>query len=361
MRRICETAEIHPATLYKKIEFIHRQCQRFAGAHERDAFQQDLRRRFYISTDKQDYMLNWGSQLDRRNTRLHAIGSADNISGFVIGMHLGYDHTLDSERVEKEAEILDDYSKPIHFRRYARLWLQRDYYEQGRPHVRDVAVELNDSEITSNNKRPAIGIQTRIDYTAHGHFFFLQELLGKIEKIRFYLDSEPEVKAAVLSAFRERIVMKEVEAFYVRMEKGLTVDQRGILKARGQQIVDRYAASDKSLTQKEIEVKVLSELLRSTNTTNLSTSWIAHPFSTMNEPEKKVLWLTQHNAFSTEHIAHLYRHASLRSIDRFFMVLRRRLSVFERPIHSANTNRRTWHGYSCYNPEVGMSFRAYFE
>jgi len=38
------------------------------------------------------------------------------------------------------------------------------------------------------------------------------------------------------------------------------------------------------------------------------------------------------------------------AIDAFFMQVRRRLSLLERPIATASNNRRIWHGYSAYNP-----------
>ena len=42
--------------------------------------------------------------------------------------------------------------------------------------------------------------------------------------------------------------------------------------------------------------------------------------------------------------------ASLHGIDRFFMQVRRRLSLLERPIATASKSRRMWYGYSAYNP-----------
>jgi len=61
-------------------------------------------KRLYISTDKQEYVFNWGSQLDRRNVRLNAIGSVDNVTGYAFAMHLNYDPSLDAEEVEEEAK-----------------------------------------------------------------------------------------------------------------------------------------------------------------------------------------------------------------------------------------------------------------
>jgi hypothetical protein len=47
---------------------------------------------------------------------------------------------------------------------------------------------------------------------------------------------------------------------------------------------------------------------------------------------------------------HLY--GSLHGIDRFFMVLRRRCSLLERPIHTASNTGRVWSSGNPYRPWV---------
>jgi hypothetical protein len=64
-----------------------------------------------------------------------------------------------------------------------------------------------------------------------------------------------------------------------------------------------------------------------------------HPLPSMSEPEKAVCWLTDLNdgAYDDDHLAQLSRKASLHAIDRFFMQIRRRLSLLERPISSSSS------------------------
>ena len=54
----------------------------------------------------------------------------------------------------------------------------------------------------------------------------------------------------------------------------------------------------------------------------------------------------------------------MRGIDKFFMQVRRRLSVLERPLQTRNNAQRGWHGYSAYSPLVVQQllniFRAYY-
>jgi hypothetical protein len=42
------------------------------------------------------------------------------------------------------------------------------------------------------------------------------------------------------------------------------------------------------------------------------------------------------------------------------MLVRRRLSLLERPIGSASSTGRTWYGYSAYNPEVIVKILTIF-
>lgn len=61
-------------------------------------------------------------------------------------------------------------------------------------------------------------------------------------------------------------------------------------------------------------------------------------------------YLTGAGGYDEDHLAWLCNKASLHAIDVFFMQVRRRLSLLERPTATASNNRRLWHGYSAYNP-----------
>src|SRR5512136_340377 len=56
--------------------------------------------------------------------------------------------------------------------------------------------------------------------------------------------------------------------------------------------------------------------------------------------------------YDEDHLAWLYNKASLHAIDRFFMQVRRRLSLLERPISSSASLGRSWFGYGPYKPVV---------
>ena len=90
LRRICEIAEVNISTLYDKIDFIHRQCLLFAAHIERGLPEKRFDR-LGISVDRQVYSVNWNDTNEKRNILLNCVGSSDNWSSYVFGMHLNFD------------------------------------------------------------------------------------------------------------------------------------------------------------------------------------------------------------------------------------------------------------------------------
>jgi hypothetical protein len=82
--------------------------------------------------------------------------------------------------------------------------------------------------------------------------------------------------------------------------------------------------------------------------------WIRHPNGTGGEPMKAVCWLTDREgvSVSVRQTAIVFARASLHTVDRYFMLLRRKVSALERPIQTASNEGRVWHGYAPYNPEL---------
>ena len=220
MRRICKVMEIGPETLYQRVGFFYDQAIAFAASKEALLLEGMPIKRLNIGVDRQDYMVNWTTQTNRRNVILHAVSSADNASGFVFGIHLDFDPAMDTATVEAEAATIGDHKMGYAFRRYARLWLQADYRDVFRASravkrkakpamssagvVGDVAQTYVDLEARTDveagatpslhTRLPDEGMQVHSEYTLYGHFFFLDRLLRGVEKIRFYLDQESGIR-----------------------------------------------------------------------------------------------------------------------------------------------------------------------
>jgi len=127
INRICELANVRPQTVYDKIDFFQKQCLKFLGDKERRLKGGFSIEKLYLSSDRQDYIVNWTHRRDKRTTQLSAIGTADNGSGYVFGMHLNFDSDADPIATEAAAHAAGDYQVKPPFRQFARLWLMQDY------------------------------------------------------------------------------------------------------------------------------------------------------------------------------------------------------------------------------------------
>lgn len=390
-RRICEVADIRPETLYQRIDFFYRQCKSFAATREGALLNGMPIERLYVAVDRQEYVVNWSHQDDKRNVILHAVGSADNRTGYVFGMHLDFDPTLDPVQVENDAAACGDQTILHAYRRYARLWLKSDYGDSirqaGQQKRRlqrarrqglsasavtdDVAATYAEVESrpdveagvgqTIDTQLPAWGMQVHPEYTLYGHFFFLQRLFRGVGKVRFFLDQESGIRAACLAAFKEEIGARCADAFYVRINTLLTVNERRRAIADSRAEFEKHKQLYPGLKDREVELILIEERLQEMEAIGKwSDRWLLHPFPSMSEPEKAVCYLTNCQDYDPHHLARLYRMASLHAIDRFFMQLRRRLSLLERPITSASAGGRNWNGYSPYNPEVVVKLLLIF-
>lgn len=377
LKRIMEVVGISASTLYGKIDFIHQRCLMFAATKERNLRELTIPR-VYISVDRQDYLINWSEASDKRNIVLSALGSADNDTGYVFGCHLNYDPRYEAMAIERGAKELGDHDIPRPFRRYARYWLSSDYTESIKRNGQrkaakkqlllkvkttyDAAWERDDIEVSDGKNGdevlPFDGMQIHAEYTLYGHFFFLKRLLSHVGKFRFFLDQESGIRAACLAAFSQEVLKKTCDAFYVRINKDLTINEKRRLKAESDKEIAAlrdsapYLAdlSDNALRHEIIKDRMKSLL----GIGKWNDRWLVYPFPDMSEPEKAICWLTdlQDRSYDADHLANLYSKATLHGIDRFFMQARRRLSLLERPISTSSAEGRKWYGYGPYNPAV---------
>jgi len=232
MRRICEVADVSPSVLYNQVTRCHDLAMAFAARAEESLMNTLQLRRVYLAIDRQDHVFNWGSSFDRRNTLLHVIASSDNETGYVFATHMNFDSDL--EPVERDAVLSGDYEKPYHFRKYARVWLQREYNDEyhtlrreaKRVKGKSLKADIMDGyretgEKSPNNediKLPSQGMQVHSEYTLYAHFWFLARLLKQVEKIRIFMDQDSGMRSACLGAFSARIKDKTVEAFFVKIK-----------------------------------------------------------------------------------------------------------------------------------------------
>jgi transposase-like protein len=406
LRRIIKLLGISTSVLYDRIDFIYEQCRLFAGARERTLIDRaDLGRR-RISVDRQKLMVNWSSKKQRRNTTILSIASADQDTGYVYGTHLNFDEELDDVEVSRDLGRFGDHHLAQPFRRYARVWLERDYERAAKraDSLRKVKTEApkliapslehrlvnevsgryedaiarevidDGNEPSQNSRTPAKGMLLHEQVVMHAHIQFISRLLQRATKIRFYLDQESGLRAAFMAAQADRVLNRTADAFYVQVMKEGTVDQKRGLVGKSIKAFRKMREMHPHLTDEEVELFLIStEMERMREIGKWNDRWLQHPLSNMREPVKLICWLTDVAAptddknereAQLQRAARLYRRASLTEIDRFFMQLRRALTMAERGVVSASADRRLWFGKNAYNPGILAKlveiFRTYF-
>jgi len=293
----------------------------------------------------------------------------------VLGLHLNFDPLMDPDLIEMDAIASGDYEVKPAYRRYARLWLRRDYLEAIKKaraqrfgthteSLRDsIAGTYRDAEnrddvevfesLDDDLALPKDGMQVRGEYTMYGHFFFLRRLLDNTEKVRFFLDQDSAFRAACLSAFSERIKEGRCDAFYVRINSEATIDKKRQILADNRRHMEAMKQQYPDLKDWQVKLLMIKEkMAQMVNIGTWQDRWVEHPFPNMGEPDKAMCYLTDIQGYDEDHLAWLYNKASLHAIDRFFMQVRRRLSLLERPISSSASPGRRWFGYGPYKPVI---------
>ena len=388
---ICQKYDISMKTVYDKIAFFYRQCRLFAANRERK-FGEINFKELSIAVDRQDYRLNWPSADNRRNIVVQNIASADTKSGFIFACHLNYDSSLNLDDVTETANKIGDGNLKAPFRTFARLWVA---CEQEPPQMdeEEIKESKNEPPIFTQVRRkyaktkarsdveaeqtnfmmarlPHKGVLVHAEYTMYAHFQFLKKMLAKTDKIVFYMDQESGIRAACFSAFWEDVLAKRVDAFFVSIDKTLTIDQKKRLQAQvNRQMADFIDENPiyEQLWESEIRhIIIKNELSKRIPLGPWGDYWLQYPFPDMSEPRKAICWLSDigDSSYSLDDLATLFLYASLHSVDRFFMRIRRKTSLLERPIQTSSSARRTWYAYDAYNPAVVEMlieiFRVYF-
>ena len=204
----------------------------------------------------------------------------------------------------------------------------------------------------------------------NAHIQFVTRLLSGAKNIQIFADQESGIRAAIMAACSARIKARTADAYYVSVLKETTIDHKRRKVAEIKARFEEYQAENPGLSDYEVKLLMMADALAAAIPVgHFKDVWVNHPLPDMREPEKRVSWLTEIGARSKdpkelEMIAARHLRATLAPVDRFFMQIRRGITLAERGIPSASTDRRLWFGKNAYNPNVLAKlvaiFRTYF-
>ncbi len=382
MNRCVEVTGLDPKTIYRKIDMFYERAVSFTASRESLLKQMNLGL-MRLATDRQEYHVNWSNRKNKKNVVMTAIGTADKASSYVFGMDVNYEPSVSMQEVIEHEKYKRDALLKDYNRHFARLWTERDYNagkqafadytnehkkiiqrfrsvslpisEIGLSELEDrLALEygIEPTEHSPETNLPTVGSQVHSEYTMYAHFYHLSRLLGHASAIRFYLDQEPAINRACHLAFSESIAQGRSHSLFVKINKELTVDQRRLMVAASDQLLEQVMV-DLGVGIEYARIAVAQEALNTPiKPSSNSPSWYQLPLDKIYECEKHVAFLTDKSRLSTYSQAVILLDASLHPIDNFFQVVRRRLSLLERPISTTSNAGRVWTGKSPYNPHM---------
>lgn len=383
LSRIVHMTDINWGTLYNRIDYIHTQCMAFAREQE-SQFKEKYFNRLYLSVDRQDHLVNWTERKDKRNVTLSAIATADNSTGYVFGVNPNFDKDTDKAKAQIDANINGDSLLAPAFRKFARIWLDGDYeysvsnsakkalkkFQNNNGKNPLPAVDLDGvisdkyketeykedteaEELNQDEQLPNYGVQVKAEYTMSAHFLAVKSLFGGVGKYRFSLDQDSGIRGAFMNAYKDEVKAKTADAFYVSIDKNLTNDEKEKVTRKLRRDIKEYMEKNPQFDEEQAKLEMLKQAIVNTKPIGKwGDLWVNHPIPDMYETAKKVCWLTEDQSMTLDHKAWLYNKASLHSVDNFFQKVRRRVSMFERAIHSSANMGRVWNGYGAYDPSM---------
>ncbi len=390
VRGIAKMTEMRPKAVYGKIDFIYQQCLGFLGEREAQAHREE-RKYVRLCIDKQDYMINWRSKRKRRNIQFTSVATVEGKTGYILGHHLNFDPDVDQVDVDDLAKAHGDLiaGSRSHFHAQPQYWKTDEFADYGKKTTLEVRPDPNEEPMLveelidfkdkfdddwprpemsdfpgRRNQLPDAGVMTHADYTTYAHAILVRKLIGKAKKIDIYTDQDELLRNAFLSAFRLPVLNDQANMAYVQFQKHMNIDEKRELSNKARAILNKKAAF-LELDQETMISRLMAweYALISATIPEWRRKWIRHPKDTMNEPRRRIQFITDTGRKNLEDIGWCLSGASLAPVDNYFMRIRRLIYYLERPIPSHTNASRLYYGYAAYDPkrvhQLLTIFRAY--
>lgn len=377
IRGIIHMTELGSAAVYGKIDFIHAQCLGFAAERER-RLQNIVRKSVRLVVDRQDYMINWPTKRKRKTIQMSAICTVEARSRYVLGHHLNYDPDILQEDIETAAIMNGDYQpdRRSYFRAHPQYWLRGEFSKAAIKSKTGIRPDLDEEALTvdelinetrklakyrthpehadmpgPDNQMPRAGVMTHLDYTAYAHARLIRRFLSNTKYINIYSDQDEVLRGAFLSAFASKVVLGQCEMSFVQFQKKMNIDEKRELQNDSSKLLATLAGNANQAVSDFIRTSMAEEYARHCkNEPDWRKRWVVHPKNTLNEPLRRILYLTDTGDKTPEEIGWVLSQATLAAVDTYFMRLRRKVQYFERPIPTRSNADALWAGYHAYDP-----------
>lgn len=377
VRGISKVTGLRPKAVYDKTDFIYEQCRRFAGAREARAH---LIKRDYVRlcTDRQDYLINWQTKRRRKNVQFTSICTVEGKTGYVLGHHLNYDPDVNQTDIDDAARMNGDglpYARS-YFAAQPQYWKSDEFYGIARQQAMDIRPSLEDDPRTvedrimtkarmergypkqemadypgRENQLPPDGAMTHLDYTSYAHAMLMRRLIGDPRYLTIYSDQDEVLRGAFTAAFSWQIAQGKAEMAYVQFQKRMNIDDKRVLsnisRAKTAKLGKLWGCHEELAIARQMAWEYAELCARYPDWRH---RWVSHPKDTINEPRRRIQYLTDNGRKDLMNIGWTLSGASLAYVDTYFMQIRRQLQYLERPIPTQTNANKLYYGYSAYDP-----------
>jgi transposase-like protein len=373
--RTCEALDIAPQTYYHKLEWLYRRCLEFLERHEQKPLKTMEFGSLWLNTDKLIYNLNnvrkrghGGLRYDNLEDKLmqtHIVVTGDIDTGYIFRSDVAYDWTITLDDVQEDTLYYKEDHLYEFSRKNARL---RFSYSPQPPTEKDDETDF-EFELLLNDfhrrKKYIDGLHINSNYTALAHLWLIKQTLQS-QKWRFVSDEDDTVMKAIYRAFNDEILSDEVHHFLCKVdrEKELPEAYKEYLTATSKLKTWGELNGFEDLPLKKLaSLKIMYELkgqplykVLSDGTQNYKV-WaknpIEHPLPPSDKGYFSVDCTTDISSYSDEYVANMLLKVSDRPTSNFMQMIRRRLSILERPLVTARGGGKSYI-YANFNPKYAQ-------
>jgi hypothetical protein len=379
LNAIMRKLDIHPETLYGRIDFIHEQMIAFESFKLRALRAPGWKRYHYaLATDAQDCMVNWVSRERRIAIQLSTITTAENITGFIFRTDVNFDPTTGdivkqfiSMLERKEFDIPEGlgpshrFVLPSFLRAVAHVLKSEENYADLSKDRRDELLEEIeqllpdfDADQAPGSDNPVSGALIKKQYTAIAHFRLIAEMLPIDADLHLMSDPEGSFVLAEPIGFAQALKQQRADLTFITFDKQLSNPKKKALvaeyKRKVQKLIDELGDSkDAGTVRREFIARHGARMGK--NAFGVPAEWWEVPIATMYEPNKRVGIAHQRSGTlmddPEQHRLDLLDRASLHAADSFFNVMRQRVSYLHRPGQSRSTGSH-YNSFQPYRPDM---------
>jgi transposase-like protein len=375
VRRTCEILNIGSKTYYHKLEWVYRKCLEFLERHESTTFKKKQMDNIWVNTDKLIYNLNnvrkrgkggiYHDSTEDKIFQTHILVSSNVETRYVFRADIAYDFNIKLEDIEKETEVYHDDHLYGYAQKNDRL---RFPYSPQPPTENDTQTywEYKNSLGEYNRRKNySDGCHVVSTYTAVAHFYLLKRLLN-CNTWCFVTDEDNTLIDPIMRVYKDEIKSKKTHAFTCRVDKTLDLKESRHKSRLARAELYKWAKQNsiEGSSLNDIASMKLADELKSHKFFDFiekngkkyafrAKNPIKHPSPSIDEGTRFVDCLTDLSDKSPTELASNLLKVNSHATDDFFKIIRRRISILERPLATARGDGKSYI-YSNYNPKYAQ-------